>query len=64
MSERWEPEYGDQYWFWNPHERMACQFPWLNDVDDAKLLDAGNVHPTKEAAEAWGAAQGEREESA
>jgi hypothetical protein len=35
---------------------MACQFPWLNDVDDAKLLDAGNVHPTKEAAEAWGAA--------
>ena len=61
MSERWKPGRQDEYWWWETDRDVATLYYWYEDEFDIELWDAGNVHPTKEAAEAWGAAQGEKE---
>jgi hypothetical protein len=62
MSERWKPKAGKQYWYWHFMRKMPMQMEWRDDEIDAYMHREGNVHATKEAAEAWGAAQGETKE--
>jgi hypothetical protein len=40
--------------------KMPSQMEWRDDEIDAYMHREGNVHATREAAEAWGAAQGEQ----
>jgi hypothetical protein len=40
--------------------KRASKTRWLNSEANREFYAKGNVHPTKEAAEAFGAAQGEK----
>ena len=57
MSERWKPGNLGEYWWWESSLKSATIYYWYGDETDEELYEEGNVHPTKEAAEAWGAAQ-------
>jgi hypothetical protein len=57
------PNRGDDYWTYT-EKWGANKVKWKDEPAYLDLYRAGNVHKTEEAAEAWGAAQGEREESA
>ncbi len=60
MSEpKWVPDYEELYWYRTSVSNKITFNIWENDEVNLKHLKEGNVHPTKEAAEAWGAAQGE-----
>lgn len=62
MSERWKPKFHAEFWYWAPIKKRAVLEMWVDNWLHDSFYKAGNVHPTKEAAEAWGAAQGEAKE--
>jgi hypothetical protein len=55
------PKYGQKYWAWHYERKEVGELIWWDSSSDHRIRREGNVHPTKEAAEAWGAAQGEKE---
>lgn len=52
MTERWKPEYGEEYWLVNMKGFSAYHLIWLDDLTDNKLLEFGNCFRTCEEAEA------------
>jgi hypothetical protein len=59
VSERWLPKLGDEYFVYSLAQERAVQLQWKDEYLDKEFYCRGLAHPTKEAAEAWGAAQGE-----
>jgi hypothetical protein len=52
------PGLGQDYYIFIPGFGSIKE-TWNGDCMDLVFREKGNVHPTKEAAEAWGAAQGD-----
>jgi hypothetical protein len=54
--QRWLPGIGDSWWVWR-NDRLAYKATWDDTPGMMICYRKGNVHPTKEAAEAWGKEQ-------
>jgi hypothetical protein len=70
MKNQWKPKDGDTYFYWyQPKVWLFVKLfkpgvasrVWKADIHDVYNYWENNVHPTREAAESWGAAQGEKE---
>jgi hypothetical protein len=55
VSEQWKPNAGQPFWVWR-NDNTAQEHIWEDKMGQVHCYEEGNVHPTKEAAEAWGAA--------
>lgn len=53
-AEVWVPEEDEEYWYWESCD--VDYYDWEDDMKDNFLLAQGNVHRTREDAEAYGKA--------
>lgn len=52
----WKPKTGESFWVWR-NDNTAQEHVWEGKMGQVHCWLAGNVHPTREAAEQWGKEQ-------
>lgn len=54
FGKRWVPKSGEGFWYWSAYDENAIEATWSDRGWDLVMLAIGNVHKTREEAEAWG----------